>query len=160
MNKYDYVLTKDGELYHYGVLGMKWGIRRARKRGESYTYKSIGQKKYEKRLAKQTKKGASEGKIASTSNQLDVLKERDRKRQQYADSTSVGKAIAQNLLLTAWGAGSYQRFRSAGMGRVGSALISGFTPVPVSILLSRGMEKTTARNTVNFRNEVKRSVND
>jgi hypothetical protein len=25
--KMDYILTADGELYHYGVKGMKWGIR-------------------------------------------------------------------------------------------------------------------------------------
>lgn len=28
MNEDFYILTADGELYHYGVKGMKWGVRR------------------------------------------------------------------------------------------------------------------------------------
>ena len=27
----NYILTSDGELYHYGVKGQKWGVRKARK---------------------------------------------------------------------------------------------------------------------------------
>ena len=29
----DYIVTKDGELMHYGVKGMKWGVRRDRVKG-------------------------------------------------------------------------------------------------------------------------------
>lgn len=38
----------ESELCHYGVLGMKWGQHRARKRGGTYSYKSHGTKKFEK----------------------------------------------------------------------------------------------------------------
>lgn len=40
---------EQNELYHYGVLGMKWGRRKARKSGGSYKYKSHTTKKYEKK---------------------------------------------------------------------------------------------------------------
>lgn len=36
---------KTDELYHYGVLSMKWGMRRAYNKGVDYQYKSHAQKK-------------------------------------------------------------------------------------------------------------------
>jgi len=91
-------MTKDGELYHYGVLGMKWGVRRARKKGTTYAYKSHATKVYEKKAAKAQKKGntAKASKYENFSKRSAHL---DREMQKMAEKTSIGKAIAQNLLL-------------------------------------------------------------
>ena len=113
------------ELRHYGVLGMKWGIRRAQQKGTSYTYKSKPTKKYE-RLAKLTgatsnvekkisdkaskaglKRTASAFSKASeydkrATDQNNALAKKyasyDQKRQQHAEKISVKRAVAEDLV--------------------------------------------------------------
>ena len=64
-------ITEDdprGELLHYGVLGMKWGVHRARKAaqsGDSTKSKAIASKHYAKAEAKLNKYDARYNKQAA-----------------------------------------------------------------------------------------------
>lgn len=46
----EYIIWTDGELYHYGVKGMKWGVRRYQNKDGSYT--PAGQKRNFKKIEK------------------------------------------------------------------------------------------------------------
>lgn len=82
---------------HYGVLGMKWGMRRAAKKGVDYEYKSHATKKYEKMAAKLAKKGKTE-KAKVMANRAKRSHEIDKGEQEYAKNISTGKAIGLSLL--------------------------------------------------------------
>ena len=47
----DYILTSNGELYHYGVIGMKWGVRRGNT-AKAYAKASNKLKKLDARVEK------------------------------------------------------------------------------------------------------------
>ena len=152
------------ELYHYGVLGMKWGIRKAYNRGKDYTYKSHGQKKYEKRVNKlqaRSDKREASGKITKfgtrnkleySQRRLEIYKARDKNRQNQASTSNIGKSIAKTVLFGPFGQGNYNRFRSGGHSRIVSALGSNYVAAtlgyPVTFLLSRGSEFKEAKRDV------------
>lgn len=52
----DYIITEGGELCHYGVLGMKWGKRKAQRKGTTYEYHSYTTNKYNRKATKANEK--------------------------------------------------------------------------------------------------------
>lgn len=137
-------MYNNDELKHYGVLGMRWGMRKARKQGSDYTYKSHGQKKWEKKVSKMQTKGSDKYKIKQAQRKLDTFKKRDRNRQTYAESTTAGRSIAKGLLMGPFGAGNYNRLRAAGHTRAASFMksniISSTLALPYQVVVSRDDE--------------------
>ena len=145
------------ELMHYGVVGMKWGMRKAYTKGTPYTYKSHGQKKYEKRVNKLEKKIANKDKVSYSQNRkinittkkYENFKNRDMNRQDYAESTSIGKSFCKTLLFGPFGSGNYNRFRASGHGRIVSALGSNYVSstlgYPLTALISKNSENRQAK---------------
>ena len=142
-----YIVDKQNDqLKHYGVIGMEWGIRRAKKNNTSYVYRSYGQKRYEKKLAAAKTKNADKKTISKYESKLNTFKSRDEARQRYAERTSAGKIFVKKLIFN--NEGSYNRMRSAGYGRVVSFLEANALPVGINVAVSKHLENKRARKKV------------
>lgn len=115
----------NNELMHYGVLGMRWGVRKDKDslfaRKSSRTTRGL-----QKRLAKDEKREAA-GKRKKYDTQklheaLQKSQKFDKAVQERVSSMSKGKTAAQVFLMGSRGALRYNQLRTKGYGRVVSFL--------------------------------------
>lgn len=102
----------NNELYHYGVLGMKWGIRRSRKFAQkaNKAKTSEDRKKYQD---KSEKIAARHERLSGGKNVVNRV-----------NSISTGKAVAQSLVFGTYGAVKYNAARSKGANRGEAAFVA------------------------------------
>ena len=130
--------TNPDELYHFGVLGMRWHMRKAAVKGQAYEYKSHGQKKYQKKVNKFAYKNEGktldlkqEKKFDKLKDKLEIYKLRDQSRVKYSKARHIGETVLQNVTFGLLGSGAYNKYRNAGYDGLKSVLHLIYNPVSV-----------------------------
>lgn len=101
-------------LAHYGVLGMKWGVHRARK----------NQQKAAKARAKGNTEAANKYAAKAKKIEQKHVDRTDRKTYNRVKNTSAAKLYGQSLVLGTYGALKYNQARANG-GTRGQSIIEG-----------------------------------
>lgn len=152
----NYIISSDGtfhssdELRHYGVIGMKWGKRRAQKYADKAKYARESAREWEEISKYQTQRLRAKGKDAKAAKREEYYKQaaaKDRAdAQKYAEKSkaitakheklagketykrvskaSGGKTVAQALIFGTYGAVKYNQARTRGASR-GKAAVEG-----------------------------------
>lgn len=151
----NYYMGSDGsiissdELHHYGVIGMKWGIRKAGKNNTTYKYRSHATNVYAKKSKKADAKGDTK-KAEKYKNFEKRSADLDRQMQSYAETVGKGKAAAQLVLTNsrtyaaakmATGNTKYAS-RIAGLA---ASTMGGLGDMPVRALYVRGYDRSYSK---------------
>ena len=147
-------------LAHYGVLGMRWGVRKKRKDSLFFrqsSRKTRGIERYLKKNAESRAKGKAEQYDESTLRKdYEKSKAFDKKVQRRVAGQSGVKTLAQTFLFGSRGALRYNQLRAAGKNRalsVGGAFasnfirVTGWSPI-VNLVVSGDTRKKYKKNTV------------
>lgn len=121
------IITEQDYLEHHGVLGMKWGVHRAKQWNKAASRASA--------KAKTVTDKAQRAELNSKSNAYSqrankILKKHERlaggkKAFEYTKNQSTGKAIVKSLLMGSYGASQYNKSRAYGRS-VARSLLSGY----------------------------------
>lgn len=151
---YIYNSASNDELMHYGVVGMKWGVRRAAKKGGSYNYTSFGTKRY-KRIADRAAKRGNVEKQKKYEQYHKKSVEMDRKMQANATKNSGKRAVLKTLVNGPLGGKTYEavkvasgnsKYISRAAGTVAGQLTGPFGAAAARALYVRGHDgKSLAR---------------
>ena len=134
-------MQRNDELMHYGVLGMKWGQRRARKNYEKAKVARESAREWDQISRHKSSKGNAKGSARATKNaaqdradakkyeakakrieQKHIGRAGGKKAYDYTKNQSTGKAIVKSSLMGTYGTTKYNKARSEGSGRAGAAL--------------------------------------